>query len=591
VFPVVAPAHFSPPPPIAETISAGGAHSCAIRTDASLVCWGDDSAGQLDEVPEGEFTSVSAGGTHACAIRTDATLACWGDDSAGQLDEVPEGEFRAVSAGGTHTCAIRIDFSLVCWGDDSAGQLDGVPGGWFRSVSAGGTHTCAIRVDRDLVCWGDDSAGQLDGIPNEGGFHIYFHHHHFFFWDDSDDFISVGAGGTHTCAVREDGDLVCWGDDSAGQLDEVPSGKFHSVSAGRAHTCAIRTDASLVCWGDDSAGPVDEVPEGEFSSVSAGGAHSCATGGDTGFACWGSNASGQVEPWMLTAPLPSGVTGTPYSFQFATTPQAPLPAFSLSSGKLPDGLKLGAKGKLSGTPTKVGTFTFTVSASNGVTPDAVREVTLKVVDPPAEPAAAVQQVAPPEGLPPPTAGVNFNIDPIGGTVRIKCGANNSFVNLPAPKQIPISCTVDTKDGTAGLTTSKGTGAGTQSAHFWGGIFGVSQSAAQNWDTDLNLAGRLKCEKRKGGGAARTSSRRVHKRGKGAGRKLWGSGKGNYTTSGNYGSATVRGTTWLVVDRCDNSTLFGVQEGVVTVRDFVKGTTLSLYPGKHYVARGAIPRLK
>jgi Putative Ig domain/Regulator of chromosome condensation (RCC1) repeat len=552
VFPVGAPAHFSPPPLTAETISAGGAHSCAIRTDAALACWGDNSAGQLDEVPEGEFTAVSAGGTHTCAIRTDATLACWGDDSAGQLDEVP--------------------------------------GGWFRSVSAGGTHTCAIRVDGDLVCWGDDSAGQLDEVPGEVHLHLRFHDHRFLFWDDSDDFISVGAGGTHTCAIRDSGDLVCWGDDSAGQLGEVPEGEFRSVSAGGTHTCAIRTDATLACWGDDSAGQLDEVPGGEFGSVSAGGAHSCAAGGDTGFACWGSNASGQVQPWILTTPLPSGVTGTPYTFHFATTPQAPLPVFSLSSGKLPDGLKLDAKGKLSGTPTKAGTFVFTVSASNGITPDAEREVTLKVVDPPAKP-AAVQQVASPEGLPPPTAGVNFNIDPLEGSVRIKCGGGDPFVNLPAPKQIPISCVVDTKHGTAGLTTSKGPGAGAQSAHFWGGIFGVGQNAAQGWVTDLNLTGRLKCEKRKGGGAARTSSRRVRKRGKGAGRKLWGSGKGNYTTSGNYGSATVRGTTWLVADRCDNSTVFGVQEGVVTVRDFVKGTTLSLYPGQSYVARGAIPRLK
>ena len=78
---------------------------------------------------------------------------------------------------------------------------------------------------------------------------------------------------------------------------------------------------------------------------------------------------------------------------------------------------------------------------------------------------------------------------------------------------------------------------------------------------------------------------------GGGRKLWGSGKGNFKTSGNYGSATVRGTVWLVRDRCDNSTLFGVREGVVTVDDFVKGTTLFLHPGQQYVAKAAIPRLR
>src|SRR5262245_66648419 len=66
--------------------------------------------------------NVAAGKGHSCAIRSDGTLACWGDDSAGQLDDIPSGEFRALSAGGAHTCAIRSDGTLACWGDDSAGQ-------------------------------------------------------------------------------------------------------------------------------------------------------------------------------------------------------------------------------------------------------------------------------------------------------------------------------------------------------------------------------------------------------------------------------------------------------------------------------------
>ena len=54
---------------------------------------------------------------------------------------------------------------------------------------------------------------------------------------------------------------------------------------------------------------------------------------------------------------------------------------------------------------------------------------------------------------------------------------------------------------------------------------------------------------------------------------------------------MRGTTWLVRDRCDNSTLFAVREGVVQVRDFVKDKTLSLYPGQRYIAKAAIPALQ
>jgi len=81
-----------------NSISAGLAHTCGITSDLSLWCWGDNSSGQLGNgnqvsastpVPVGAsgetWTSVSAGSAHTCAIATDSTLWCWGDNSDGQL--------------------------------------------------------------------------------------------------------------------------------------------------------------------------------------------------------------------------------------------------------------------------------------------------------------------------------------------------------------------------------------------------------------------------------------------------------------------------------------------------------------------------
>jgi hypothetical protein len=65
--------------------------------------------------PAGSFTSVSSGGKFACAIRTDATLACWGYPYDGSTTP-PAGSFMTVSAGLDHACAIRTDQTLVCWG-------------------------------------------------------------------------------------------------------------------------------------------------------------------------------------------------------------------------------------------------------------------------------------------------------------------------------------------------------------------------------------------------------------------------------------------------------------------------------------------
>ena len=75
-----------------------------------------------------------------------------------------------------------------------------------------------------------------------------------------------------------------------------------------------------------------------------------------------------------------------------------------------------------------------------------------------------------------------------------------------------------------------------------------------------------------------------------GRRLWGSGEGNYKTVGSHGSATVPGTIWLVPDRCDGSTLFKVKRGTVVVRDFIKERSVVLKAGQSYIAKVAIGRL-
>ena len=66
-------------------------------------------------------------------------------------------------------------------------------------------------------------------------------------------------------------------------------------------------------------------------------------------------------------------------------------------------------------------------------------------------------------------------------------------------------------------------------------------------------------------------------------KLWGSGKGKFRTNGKYSSATVRGTIWLVQDRCDG-TLTKVKRGTVQVRDFKRKKTVTVKAGHSYLAR-------
>ena len=138
-------------------VAAGGAHSCALGVDGSLVCWGDREFGQLG-APAGRFTAVAVGGAHSCGLRPGSAVVCWGNDEYGQSD-APSGAFSTVSAGGAHSCGLRPGGTVVCWGNDEHGQSS-PPSGEFGVVSAGGAHSCGLRPDGTVVCWGNDEFGQ-----------------------------------------------------------------------------------------------------------------------------------------------------------------------------------------------------------------------------------------------------------------------------------------------------------------------------------------------------------------------------------------------------------------------------------------------
>ena len=252
-------------------VSAGYGHSCGIRTDGTVACWGADSQGQTN-APDGEFTAVSAGQWHTCGLRTDGIVACWGDNGSGQTD-APDGEFTEISAGASHNCAMRADGAVRCWGGDWAGQTD-VPAGEFTAVSAGSWHSCGIRADRTVACWGDNWAGQTDAPDGE--------------------FIDVSVSYGHSCGIRTDRTIACWGDNEHGQA-EAPDDQFATASTGQRHTCGLRVDGTVACWGDNGH-DLTGAPEGTYTEIVAGQGHTCGLRADGTVACWGDPASGRTYP-------------------------------------------------------------------------------------------------------------------------------------------------------------------------------------------------------------------------------------------------------------------------------------------------------
>jgi hypothetical protein len=72
----------------------------------------------------------------------------------------------------------------------------------------------------------------------------------------SNRYVAINSGANHVCALAADGSIMCWGDDSEGQVSGRPaSGAFTAISCGDNHTCALRDDGAVICWGSLSMGP------------------------------------------------------------------------------------------------------------------------------------------------------------------------------------------------------------------------------------------------------------------------------------------------------------------------------------------------
>ena len=323
------------------------------------------------------FVSIHSGRDHSCALRTDGSVRCWGNNESGQLN-VPQNEvFASIGSGASalHTCGLRHDESIACWGTVGGpydyGQASPPNGHAFKSVSAGFAHTCAIRDDGRIVCWGSE-----DGIYDYGQSSPPQGHSH--------GFVSISSGWAHTCAVYDDGTPVCWGAIETafdhGQASPPTTEKFVSLSSGINRTCAVRRDGSPLCWGNAAnhslAPPVSE----SFVSISNGRNHICGLRNDGNLLCWGAI---KLDTEQLDQTYPAGtdvdaiVTPTPRpTFAPTATPTATL---TINETPVPSATAA-PRPTITPTPIRAPTPTATPPSSTTPTlPDMVESVRAGVV--------------------------------------------------------------------------------------------------------------------------------------------------------------------------------------------------------------------
>jgi alpha-tubulin suppressor-like RCC1 family protein len=241
--------------------------------------------------------------------------------------------------------------SAMCWGNNGRGKLgngssanDNVttPGSVLnlsnvRSISAGletsNSHTCAVLDNGSASCWGNNNWGQLgNGSPNNS------YNPYPVAVNGLESVKSISAGGSHTCAVLDNGSAMCWGYNHKGQLGDGTTDNnsypvavrglesVQYISAGISHTCAVLDNGSATCWGYNYSGQLGNGSSGttvnnsypvavngleSVKSISAGLNHTCALLDNGSATCWGNNSNGKLGNGFSsgTYSTPNAVSG------------------------------------------------------------------------------------------------------------------------------------------------------------------------------------------------------------------------------------------------------------------------------------------
>jgi alpha-tubulin suppressor-like RCC1 family protein len=286
------------PGPVLE-VATGDTHACARIADTSrsarsqVVCWGNNRAGQLGdgtqiqrELPTPvvglptHVQQLAAGFDHTCALSDDGAVYCWGTLHIGEGDLAPvapvippdlvptlvpglESDVIEIAASGADACARRSSGEVVCFGLNYGATPLTIPGleSGATALTVGGDFGCAIR-DATGLCWGSNFVGQLGDGTTDSRFSAAP------VAGMAGDTARISAGEGHACALRLDGQGVCWGSNLFGRLGDGTNESFRvvptpvvdlasvrEIAAGGVHSCAIGSDDDrMLCWGNGTLG-------------------------------------------------------------------------------------------------------------------------------------------------------------------------------------------------------------------------------------------------------------------------------------------------------------------------------------------------
>jgi alpha-tubulin suppressor-like RCC1 family protein len=281
-------------------VAAGHVHSLALKADGTVLAWGNDAGGQLGDnatiedkaapvVVSGanQIIAIAAGYYYSLALKSDGTMLAWGNNSRGQLGDSAikadkptpvavsgASDIVAIAAGAEHSLALKADGTMLAWGLDVDGQLGDnaqlidqslpVPvanATGIVSIAAGYNHSLALTSSGNVLAWGSDFGGQLgDNIAKVNKSTTVS-------VTGTNQIVAIAAGHFHSLALTSSGTMLAWGSDTFGELGDGnqvnPQGlpvtvenvnNIVAIDAGGQFSIALKSDGTLQSWGQDNSG-------------------------------------------------------------------------------------------------------------------------------------------------------------------------------------------------------------------------------------------------------------------------------------------------------------------------------------------------
>lgn len=232
----------------ATHIDVGWWNGCVRTSDGNVSCWWSDGYDneynnwdEIETIPNGYFSnesSIDINWQHVCALNSNGSIKCYGQDVPAEITS--RTDFVQVTTWAEHSCALDDKGWVVCWWRDNYSQVSDAP--WFAIdfISSGWYNSCGIlHSNESVVCWWKNnrpSSFYPWTVPSITGV------------------SKVTVGDSHACAITWWA-VVCWGDNWYGQTNvPVWLSNVVDIDAWEYHTCALKNDNSVACWGDRTNG-------------------------------------------------------------------------------------------------------------------------------------------------------------------------------------------------------------------------------------------------------------------------------------------------------------------------------------------------